>query len=431
MIDVRDHISHRINRARLQLEVKRAIPPLIVILIGGAIGLLAWGYQVNEIGEYVLKDSREVRFELRDATAIVAGGDEVRFKGIPAGRITKLETDSGRPVITASVYREYGPIYRNARATVRPNTALEDMYIDILDRGTKSAGEATKSAPVPASRTDTSEQVEAVLQTFNPPTRARLAALLRDFGGGLRDRGASLRETFVEVVPFLSVATRLTDQLASRSTETKRLVHNFHALTEELGRRDRQLRTLTRAGGATLRPVANVAPALDQTLRELPPTLAGIESSFNTVHGVLPELDRALGDLREVAQRLPEGLRGIRRLSTTARPAVAALQKPVDRLVPLIRQLVPFSDRLSQTLSTLRPQMPAIEHVIDASAHCAYPAAYGFFHHTASLTKFEDARGVFPRGDAVVSIASSNAVADPIQRPLRGCAGGLPKQGAP
>lgn len=430
-MDVRARLTNRITRTRLELEAKRAVPPLVVIAIAGVIGLLAWGYQIAQIGQDVLKGSREVRFQVDDATAIVAGGDEVRFKGIPAGRITGLETVNGRPVVTAKIDRDFGPIYRDARATLRPNTALEDMYIDVVDRGTQEAGVASKRRPVPADRTAVSVQAEEVLQVFNPATRGRLAALLRDLGGGLRDHGAALQDAFVKAVPFLEVTARLTDQLAARSRQTRRLVHNFGALTDELGRRQRELRTLTRQGGGALRSLADASPDLDATLRELPPTLAGTRASFATVRAVLPAVDGALTDLGGVAERLPAGLRALRRFSADAGPAVDALQEPVSRLLPLVRQLVPLAGSLSQTVSALRPQTNAIAHVLDASARCAYPAVAGFMENTASLTKFEDARGVFPRGDAVVSIASTGVVGDPNQRPLKGCAGGTTKRGEP
>lgn len=431
MIDVHDRLTERINRARLKLEVKRAAVPLVVVLIGAALGLAAWGIQVSQIAKYVLRDSRELRFAVNDASAVVPKRQEVRFKGIPAGTITDVKMEHAQPVITVKLYKSFGPVYRDLHATLRPNTALEDMYLDILDRGHKSAGEATKDTVIPARQTDTSVQLEEVLNVFQPNVRTRLGALMRDLGGGLDRRGDDLREAFVKLVPFLHVATRLTDQLAERSGKTRRLVHDFSVLSRELARRRIELRDLIGDGGRTLQSVAEASPSLDATLRELPPTLGELDTSLTALHAALPDVDKALRALGPTAQRLPEGLSALRRLSDSADPAVRALREPVKRLVPLARYAKPFTRNLDQALAAMRPQGADLDYMSKSLGPCVYPALYGFFQWDVSLGKFGDARGAAPRGDAMFGFGTNPALRDPLIQPQRGCAPGMPKLGEP
>ncbi len=123
--------------------------------------------------------------------------------------------------------------------------------------------------------------------------RVQLRTLLDSLGNGLRDRGASLRTAFVELVPLLRIAGNISDQLAARAPLVRRLVHNTATLTAELGGRQQQLRTLLDAGSAVLATLQASSGNLGATLDELPPTLSELQSSFATVRNVLPRLDTA------------------------------------------------------------------------------------------------------------------------------------------
>lgn len=430
MIEVRDRLTERLNRARLRLELRRSVGPLAVIAIGVLIGIGCWFVIAKNVGPHVYRATEQVSFTVADAQGLVPARQEVRFRGIPAGIISKLDNDGPQPVVTVKLYEEFAPIYRDARATLRPNTAIEDMYIDIVDRGTRAAGVVTADKPLPAAQLEDSVQAEEVLQALNPDTRDHMAIVMRNLGGGLEDRGDSLRAAFAELVPFLDVADRLSTQLAQRSRMTRALVHDTAVLTGELGRRERELRTLVQAGSATLQTLADGSPDLDATLRELPPTLGALDTSFDAVRGVLPDLNQALVSLRPAAERLPAGLSAVRSLSAKATPAVRALRTPVRRLVPLARVLRPAAANLETAVTALRPQIPALDHVTTTADDCAV-AIQGFFQWTPSVTKFGDARGTTIRGDVTTGFDSSGSFDDPQVRALESCAPGAPIGGEP
>lgn len=432
MIEVRERVTERINRQRLKLEARRSGRPVVVIAIGLLIAFACWSVIFKNVGRQVYSSTNTVSFAVGDAAGVIPSGrQEARFKGVPAGVIDEVELVGGRPVITVKLYAEFGDIYRDARAALRPNTALEDMYLDILDRGSPSAGIATADEPLAPSQTRIGVQPEDVLDTFSPDVRANVSSALRELGGGLDGRGELLRASLVELRPFLDVATRLADQLRRRGRLMRRLVHDTAELTGELARRERALRRLTTEGGATLRTLEASGTNLDATLAELPSTLAAVDSSFGAVRRVLPEVDRALTALRPVVDELPQGLRAIRDLNGTARPAVRALQRPVRSLVPLTDVLRPLSADLRQAITRLRPQVGAIDHATESVAGCS-TALQGFFQWTPSVVKWGDARGLSIRGDVVVSASSGGgAVADPMQIVGPSCAPGTAIGGEP
>jgi phospholipid/cholesterol/gamma-HCH transport system substrate-binding protein len=428
MIDVRDRKTDHINRARVKLELKRGARPALVVLLCIGIGLVLAGYVVSHVSPSALSGTYRAKFALDNASGITAGVNEVRFKGIPVGEITKLQIEHERPVITVKIRKTYGPIFRDVKAQLRPTTALQDMFLDIVDRGTASAGKVSAEDPIPASQTATPVPISEILDVFKPTQRVRLRELLDNLGNGMQDRGRSLRAIFVEAVPFLRVAGGISAQLADRAPMVARLVHNTAALTRELGQRETQLRTLVREGSSALGTLQDGSPDLDATLRELPPTLARIDSSFSAVRGVLGHVDGAVRSLYPVADRLPASLTALRTLSDEAAPAVRALKRPVTRLVPVARTLKPLSANLGDAVMTLLPQVPTLDKVTKGAAGCK-KGIQGFFQWNTSISKFGDLRGPIPRGNVVIGAQSSSVLNDPNEYAPKACVPGQPVGG--
>lgn len=423
MIEIDDHITERVNRARIRLELSRAIRPALVIALCVGIAAALTLYTISQVSPNVLADTYEAKFELADASGVAPGIHEVRFKGIPVGEITDLEIEGDRPVATVEIREEYGAIYRDARAQLRPTTALQDMFLDIVDRGTKAAGRADAGHPIPASRTTTPVKISEVLNVFEPTERRRLRTILDDLGRGMDDGGASLRAIFVEAVPFIDMAGDIARQLAERRPKVARLVRNTALLTGELGGREAELRRLVREGAGALGTLQAGAGDLDATLRQIPPTFTRLDSSLGAVRGVLDEVDTAVGALGPVAEALPTSLTSLREVGGQATPAVRALQPPVRRLVPLARSLVPLSDRLDVALTTLLPQVDTVDKVTRGVAGCKQ-GIQGFFQWNSSMSKFGDARGPIPRGNVVVGAQSSSVLNDPNEYAPQACTPG-------
>lgn len=429
MIDIQDRVGQENLRARTIRQARRALRPGVVALAGAGVGLACFAYLTLNVERTALVDSRAIAFEVDDASGVQPKVNEVRFRGIPAGKITKVEMRGTQPVITVDLEERYGDVFRDARAKLRPNTPLQDMYLNIVDRGTPRAGRATVDDPVPATRTDTSVAISDVLNVFDANERARLAHLLDGLGNGLDDRGLQLRAAFVDLVPFVEVAARISRQLERNDESTRRLVHNTGILTSELGRRDGQLRRLVDESSRTMATLQASAGDVDRTIAQLPGTIRAADSSFTAVRGVLGAVDRAIRDLGPVADRLPASLAAVRRLAGVASPAVRALERPVARLVPLAASLDPAARALDDAVTTLVPQVDTIDKTTKVVAGCL-PEIYGFMAWDASMSKFGDSRGAAPRGNAVIGAASAG-----IENPFEGfqkiCVPGRPIGGRP
>jgi len=412
------------DRERLALEVRRAARPFAILCVFMLGAFAAMSVILGNIGiSMPWQDSYRTRVAIDDAAGIVAQKQGVRLAGIEVGIIDDLELSGGRAIATIKLDPEHGPIYRNARLRVRPETPVDDIYLDIESRGTRAAGELGEDDVLPAARTHTAVDVGRVLSIFNADTRARLEQAVDGYGRALGDHGDEFRQALVHLAPFLEAAKRLTTQTAVRRRQTRRLIHNFRLMTEELAARETDVRKLVRGGSGAL---GGSEASVRQAIAELPPTMRQVGATFATLRAATDELDPAFDALRPVAATLPKGLEGLRRFSVDGRPAFRALRRPLPLVRALVTQLRPTSRRLRDAFGDLRPVPPRLDRVTRLIEPCE-PALAKFFHNTNSLGKFEDENSVILRGQAVLgSNTFGGAVNDPNQTAAPSCVPGGP-----
>lgn len=402
--------SRGIDRERLALELRRAARPsiwLVLLIIGS---LTCAGIIASNIGVSLpWSDTYKVRVEVDDAAGVVAKKQSVRLAGIDVGRVDAVELVGGKAVVTLAIEGDRAPLYRDARLRLRPETPLNDLFINIEKRGTPAAGELDEDEILPAERTQVAVNVGKVLDVFNVDTRDRLEQTIDEAGAGLGDRGPQFRQSLVELTPFLRAARRITQETAERRTQTSRLIHNFRLMTEELGRRDVELRQVVKSGAASLGELGNSEAAIRSLVDELPPTMRQLDTTFNKVRRTADELDPAFDEFRPVADALPEGLDELRRFSVEARPSIAKLRKPLPQIDTLLDALRPTARGLRSSFAALTPVPERLDRITRLIGPCERPLNK-FFANTLSLGKFADANSVILRGQTVVGVSSGGGL---------------------
>jgi virulence factor Mce-like protein len=394
---VRDRISERLTRERLRLEVKRSRTPFILLLALLTGALLSFALLLTKLH---LPAPWASTYQLHVAAADVTGvqpGNEVRIAGVQVGHVTSVSLNDGTPVLGLSIDPKYRPVYRNARVEIRPNTPLQDMYLDIVSRGTRAAGAIPDGGELAAAHTQPSVQIGQVIDIFDASVRPRVTATVNALGQGLGDHGAQLRQALVELAPFLGVAQRFARETAIRRLETRRLVHNFALLSGELANRTNELHGLIRDGATTMERLASVERPLGAFIDQLPPTLRELPPAFAAVNATAAQLDPAARSLLPVADALAPALAALEQLSPTAQRALAALDRTFPGLTRLVRATEPLSTRLGRSFSLLRPQVPRLDNATAALLPCE-TALQKFFQWTLSVSKMSGLHGDMQRG---------------------------------
>jgi ABC-type transporter Mla subunit MlaD len=323
---------------------------------------------------------------------------------------------------------QFGPLYRDARLRLRPRTPLEDMYLDVTDRGTRRAGRVPDGGRLQADRTRTPVHIGEVLDVFDAEVRPRVKAVIESTGRGLGDHGDDFRRALVRLAPLLRSAKRLTREFAIHHEQTRRLVHDYALLTGELARRDGQVTRLVRAGSETLGELGRVDKPLATLIDQMPPTLRQMPRTFNTVRATADELEPAFDALRPVARAMPAAYAALERLGPELRRGAAALRRPMPRLRRLVVAARPFATNLGSAFNHLRPTPPRLERVLGAVVPCKL-AVQKFFQQTISVAKLYDALSVRPRGRLRAGTnTAGGAVADPGLTAGSSCAEGGPRK---
>ena len=419
--------GHRrgLDRERMKLEIKRASGPSVALLaLIIAFLVCTWIIFKNNGISLPWQSTYQRQIALDNAKGVVAQKQTVRLAGVTVGRIEGINLEHGRPVATISIDPKYAPLYRNAVIRLRPETPLDDMYIDIVSRGTPSAGALGANQILPAQRTQVPVDIGSVLDVFNANTRADVKASIDALGQGLGTEGPAFRQALVDLAPFLAAAKQLTYETSIRQTETAQLIHNFQLITAELGKRDTQVRQLVASGASTLTELGGNEASVQGVVNQLPQTMAQLESTFTTLRATEDHLDPAFGALQSVAAALPAGLRGLRSFGTAAEPAFAKLDRPLPQLNSLMRALRPTAAGLDNSFSALRNVPSQLNTITQLVVPCE-PALADFFQNTDSLGKFSSDYSVILRGETVLGLNSGGGVVNDLVAP-KSCAPGGP-----
>lgn len=419
--------------SRMRVELGRARKQAAIVAIGAVLALASAAVIVGHENVHLpWQSDYVVKIAVPDASAVVPGRDEVRWAGIVVGRITAASASAGHAVLTAEI--DPGKLggarlYHDASLQLRPQTPLQDMYLDVISRGHPAAGPLGSDDVLAVAQTRSAVDVADVLNTFSEPIRNRLTELLGELATGLSPDGSSqLRFAFAQIAPMLETQKRLSNTIAQRRTIVSGLIHDSRLLFDELATRNADLARLVQVGAGTLSALGSQSPALDQTIAELPKTLAQMHSSFGQLELTLGDVQPALTALQPVAKALPNGLDALGAFSLHATPAVTALMPAIDALTPLARSLRPTASALRLAFARLAPQAPRLDRITAKVIPCELPVDK-FFAWTLSVLKFGNAanRTSSPRGILVAPASSADPLTpDPTLAPAIGCADGKP-----
>jgi ABC-type transporter Mla subunit MlaD len=388
----KDSAERGFNFDRVKLELKRASLPFVLLVLLWVGGILAASDILRNLaGTKPWRTYVHYQAYWSNLQGVVPGRVPVQVAGVDAGAITKVHLVGGRAVMDLSLEKKYAPLYKNAVLQLRPFTPLDNLYLDITSRGTPSAGTLPKGYILPATQTIFPVQISRVMDIFDTNTRAHLSNLIDELGSGLKDHGYQLRQTFVQLAPFMAAARNVAVAVNQRHQDLAKLVHYFGGIMQVLALRDRQLQGFVSSANGTLASLASHNQPFNTMLGQLPSLLNSMQTSFGALQNTENHLDPALQSLEPVASAMPGGLQALKNFSTEAAPAVRALTPASASLLPFAQALQPATGQVQQAVSLFTPQAAQIDRstaLADTGA-CKSLIA-NFLENVMSITKFGD-----------------------------------------
>jgi phospholipid/cholesterol/gamma-HCH transport system substrate-binding protein len=297
------------------------------ITFGGSSPLKPKGYQVQA--------------EFPEATLLAQTAD-VRISGVPVGRVVTLSRVGNRTRVTMQIASRYAPIPRDTRAMLRLKTLFGETYVE-LTPGTRRAGPMPDGGLIPDSHIARSVELDEVLRTFTPRTRAAFRTWLQSQANALEGRGSDINAGLGSLPGFVGSADNLLVTLDAQSAAVRRLVSATGDFFGAIAQREGQLRGLVTDANRLFQTTAARNQDLAAVFRALPRFER--ESTLT-----LPALTAFARQAQPVVRRLQPA-------ASQADPLLA----DVNRLAP---QFDGFFGRLGQVVAASRQGLPALDRVV-------------------------------------------------------------------
>ncbi|NKQ55481.1 MCE family protein [Amycolatopsis sp. K13G38] len=357
-----------------------------------------------------------VRAAFHNVGAPLKVGDDVRENSSRIGRVSAVDYDGTQAVVTLELDGTVA-VYSDARAAVWDQSALAKKFVE-LDRGHAQAG-PLGDHPIPADRDVDSADLDQVLDVLDPPTRDALAGTVRQVGGGAAGHSQDLHDLLEHLPAELNGLGTVAGSLSAPEADLPALLARADQLAGSIAGHTQQLADLVGQAGDTADAVAtDSGKPLQDTIKDLPGTLAG-------ARGALDSLDKPLTDVHGALTTARPGLAALGRATPDLRGVLREAPTPLNEVPGVARAAEPALRDLTATVADARPLAPEFSRgLVDAALPLNTLAPYStevvqFFRRIESMVSTEVAPGVHGARVGVAvegpSILTGGALKDPLQ----------------
>ena len=313
-----------------------------------------------------------ISVELPNADLLVPT-NEVRIGGVRVGSIEAIEPQhDGDGNVSAQLDlkldRDVEPLPVDSTVVVRARSALGLKYLEIVKGNSSESFSEGSTIPI-AQATPEPVEIDEVLSTFDAPTRAAVQESLVEFGNALAGRGPALNEALGTLPSVLERLEPVTANLAAPNTGLERFVRALAASAAEVAPVAETQARLFVSLDTTFSALAEVAPSIQETISESPPTLDAGTRALPVVRPFLAHSATLFTELEPGVQALAETAPVLTSAIQTGTPALRASPALNRALASTAEALERFNDdagardglsRLNQTVNVLGPTVSFI-----------------------------------------------------------------------
>jgi virulence factor Mce-like protein len=319
------------------------------VLIGAATVLVAIvavfiSYNANQGLPFVPTYKLEV--ELPNAAKLVKG-NEVRAGGFRVGvvdgiHVVRRDVNGGErsiALLDLKLDKKIEPLAVDTRFVVRPRSALGLKYVEVVPGHASKTFQTGDTVPL-RNANAAAPELEDVLSTFAPRTRADAQKALLGFGDAFAGRGEDINTTIAALRPFFARLDPVMRNLSDPRSELSKLVPALGAAAAEVAPVAEVQGRLFGELADTFAAIDRDPQALKETIAETPPTLTAATASLRVQTPFL-------ADFADVSRRLQPAAAELRRQLPAINGALAAG-------VPAFRETPQLGDRVQRLLQALQ-----------------------------------------------------------------------------
>ncbi len=323
-----------------------------------AIAAFSYGAYTKFANPFASKFTIHAMFESANG---LQSGSLVRIAGVNVGTVDsvspvpgcKAGTDQQKTCqaaeVTMTISKDGLPLHANATFWIRPRIFLEGNFFVDVRPGSPSSPIVSTNHTFPISQGTEPVQLDQVLTSLQSDTRSNLQILLKQYGSAVKQAGPSYNASIPYWLPaykYTSIVTH--DALGIRPDDLSTWINNMGTVAGAIDAHPQNLKSLITDFNSTAGTFARQNVALQNTVSQLPRTLAAAIPAFDALNRAFPPL---------------------RTLARTLIPGVRSTGPTVDASLPFITQLrlLVQPSELRGLTSDLSVTVPALAHLTTAT----------------------------------------------------------------
>lgn len=378
-----------------------------IIVLAILFAVLYFAYSSGNI-PFLPKGGTVVTADFATAANVTPGKTPVRVAGVDVGKVEKVERLPGGRGVRIKMRIEDGKgvhLRKDATAHIYWRTLLGFAFYVQLDEGSDAQGLGDKT--IAMKDTTTQVELDQVLSSLTPPSRAGIQTLFKEFDKGFA--GDDAGKVVDAAGPAMKqVAPGLDALRGTKPGDLTDTVRSASRLMGALARNEVQLGEVVSNADTTLGVTAARRADLDSILKQAPGALAQTRSTMVRLRGTLNTLDPVADQLRpgvrvldDASLALRPALRQLRPTLADTRPLLSDLRPALIRLKAASRNGVPTLKALDPTLTRLKDDLLPKLDAKGTSGLKLYEAIGPAIASVSSSASMWDAYGFTQRFQAV------------------------------
>jgi virulence factor Mce-like protein len=299
---------------------KRAFADLIVIAAFAVLCIGGLGYRARGMGMPIPFASQGwiLKAKFAHAEGLVPQSD-VYENGVHVGKVLGIAPAGTQGAIVTMQMDPGVVIRRDVKAFVQPKTSIGDTYVGLVRTPYSTAPVVTSGYVIPLAHTGQSVQLDQILNTMDPATRAAASQNLQELGVAVAGRSGDIHTSVPQVNQVVSNLQPLVQVADARQHDLNQILLHLAVIMRTLAQEQQQVGQLVSNGDSAMGAIAGRDRALGGTVSQGNQLMNSLQQIFK---GMTPA-DRA-----SLAKSPPTIKSGLRLLSQ--------LNPVIDRLLPEI-----------------------------------------------------------------------------------------------
>jgi phospholipid/cholesterol/gamma-HCH transport system substrate-binding protein len=330
----------------------------------------------------------------------------VRIAGVNVGKVTNISlvdknqkgVDGGQAADVSMQIEDAGlPIHRDATFAIRPRIFLEGNFFVDVSPGSPSARNVSDGYTFPVQASSVPVQLDQVLGVLKGDTRLNLQILLKEYGSAIAQAAPSYNASIQYWLPAYKYSAVVShDLLGTKPHDLSNYIGQMAVVSAALNAHPQNLQSLITDFNTTANAFARQNVALENTVAELPVTLAAATPALNSLNAAFPPL-------RAFARTLDPGVR-------SSGPAIDASLPFITQLQLLVRpqELQGLTADLAVTVPALanltQETIPFMRNGVRPASSCVQNIVLPWSRLTINDPHFNSSNGFPPRPVSVEAV---------------------------